>query len=272
MKYIKNFESLRAKSDEKFPFQIPSNFDWGNTNHLNFLMNLKDLPEFKMLKEVLTMDRNPPVKPVMTPDLDGSLKIHSLPLSTFKINSEGAVKYGETPIEPMSSFSPKTWGDLFDFITVYSICRGWIKGGGKVQRATEEFVFEGKQPSDWFMNSIMGTELSWVLVEIAKRRHGESVMRGSQRVCKTLLKGILSLTPSEMQKQDGVLRSCLRVLAGAKDVGGLADSLCEPVKETPSLLAVIEEATPELYDAILKRLGWDRMGPDLLRQLKMGII
>jgi hypothetical protein len=44
----------------------------------------------------------------------------------------------------------------------------------------------------------------------------------------------------------------------------------ETIKD-PSLLSVIEKFDSELHDKVLKGLGWDKMGSDLLRQLKDGI-
>jgi len=51
----------------------------------------------------------------------------------------------------------------------------------------------------------------------------------------------------------------------------ISDSILKVIVESPGSLANIEE-NPELYDYILKKLGWDKMGPDLLRQIKMGIV
>jgi hypothetical protein len=47
--------------------------------------------------------------------------------------------------------------------------------------------------------------------------------------------------------------------------------LLKIVSEDPSLLGTIEEADKSLCDKVIKGLGWDKMGPDLLRQLKYGI-
>jgi len=50
------------------------------------------------------------------------------------------------------------------------------------------------------------------------------------------------------------------------------DEIVEEVAKTPTLLVGIERLDKELYDRVLKTLGWDKMGPDLLRQLKDGIL
>jgi len=50
------------------------------------------------------------------------------------------------------------------------------------------------------------------------------------------------------------------------------DSLVATVSESPTLLKTIEDFDKVLYNKVLKDLGWDKMGPDLLRQLKDGIL
>ena len=50
------------------------------------------------------------------------------------------------------------------------------------------------------------------------------------------------------------------------------DSLVASVSEDPTLLKQIEDFDKVLYNRVLKGLGWDKMGPDLLRQLKDGIL
>ena len=49
------------------------------------------------------------------------------------------------------------------------------------------------------------------------------------------------------------------------------EDLLKMVSEDPTLLETMEKADKNLCDKILKGLGWDKMGPDLLRQLKAGI-
>jgi hypothetical protein len=49
------------------------------------------------------------------------------------------------------------------------------------------------------------------------------------------------------------------------------EEVLKMVSEDPTLLETIEEADKSLYDKVLKGLGWDKMGPDMLRQLKDGI-
>jgi hypothetical protein len=49
------------------------------------------------------------------------------------------------------------------------------------------------------------------------------------------------------------------------------EDLLKMVSEDPTLLETIEKADKSLYDKVLKGLGWDKMGPDILRQLKDGI-
>ena len=43
------------------------------------------------------------------------------------------------------------------------------------------------------------------------------------------------------------------------------------IHKNPQILAKIEVSDKELYNRVLKELGWDKMGPDILRQLKDGI-
>ena len=50
------------------------------------------------------------------------------------------------------------------------------------------------------------------------------------------------------------------------------DIIIEEVSKDPKLLKSIEDFDKNLYARILKDLGWDKMGPDLLRQLKNGIL
>ena len=50
------------------------------------------------------------------------------------------------------------------------------------------------------------------------------------------------------------------------------DSLIVAVSEDPTLLKTIEDFDKVLYNKVLKGLGWDKMGPDLLRQIKDGIL
>ena len=50
------------------------------------------------------------------------------------------------------------------------------------------------------------------------------------------------------------------------------DFLIDAVSEDPTLLKTIENLDKVLYNKVLKGLGWDKMGPDLLRQLKDGIL
>jgi hypothetical protein len=49
------------------------------------------------------------------------------------------------------------------------------------------------------------------------------------------------------------------------------EDILKMVSEDPTLLETIEVADKSLYDKVIKGLGWDKMGPDLLRQLKYGI-
>ena len=50
------------------------------------------------------------------------------------------------------------------------------------------------------------------------------------------------------------------------------EDLVDEVSKNPLLLNSIERFDKVLYEKILKILGWDKMGTDLLRQLKNGII
>jgi hypothetical protein len=50
------------------------------------------------------------------------------------------------------------------------------------------------------------------------------------------------------------------------------EDILKIVSEDPSLLGTIEGVDKSLYNKVLKGLGWDKMGPDLLRQLKDGIL
>ena len=50
------------------------------------------------------------------------------------------------------------------------------------------------------------------------------------------------------------------------------DSLLDAVPNKPTLLKAVEDFDKVMYNKLLKDLGWDKMGPDLLRQLKNGII
>jgi hypothetical protein len=51
----------------------------------------------------------------------------------------------------------------------------------------------------------------------------------------------------------------------------LNDDILDIIRESPEVLSNLEE-NPILYKHALKMLGWDKMGPDLLRQLKDGIL
>ena len=50
------------------------------------------------------------------------------------------------------------------------------------------------------------------------------------------------------------------------------NNITERASKDPKILNFIEKLDPELYRKVLKDLGWDKMGPDLLRQLKDGIL
>ena len=50
------------------------------------------------------------------------------------------------------------------------------------------------------------------------------------------------------------------------------DSLLDVISGSPTLLKAVEDFDKEMYNKILKDLGWDKMGPDLLRQLKNGML
>jgi hypothetical protein len=47
--------------------------------------------------------------------------------------------------------------------------------------------------------------------------------------------------------------------------------IIDRIHKEPKILDFIEKLDPNLYQRTLKELGWDKMGPDLLRQLKAGI-
>jgi hypothetical protein len=51
-----------------------------------------------------------------------------------------------------------------------------------------------------------------------------------------------------------------------------AEEIKNAVSKNPTLLVPLERRNRELYNKVLKELGWDKMGPDLLRQLKDGIL
>ena len=48
--------------------------------------------------------------------------------------------------------------------------------------------------------------------------------------------------------------------------------LLKVVHKNPQTLAKIEGSDKELYDKVLKELGWDKMGPDMLRHIKSELI
>lgn len=50
------------------------------------------------------------------------------------------------------------------------------------------------------------------------------------------------------------------------------DSLLAAVSDDPTFLKTIEYSGKVLYNKLLKDLGWDKMGTDLLRQLKNGFL
>ena len=50
------------------------------------------------------------------------------------------------------------------------------------------------------------------------------------------------------------------------------EDLLKIVSEYPTLLETIEKADKDLYNKVLKGLGWDKMGPDMLRHIKSELI
>jgi hypothetical protein len=44
------------------------------------------------------------------------------------------------------------------------------------------------------------------------------------------------------------------------------------VKEDPTILSKIKELDKDLYDEIIKKLGWDKIGKELLDQIISGLL
>jgi hypothetical protein len=78
-----------------------------------------------------------------------------------------------------------------------------------------------------------------------------------------------NLDKPEFLQQLVASKVLLNLVSGETDTDSILSDL---VKEDPTVLSKLEELDKKLYDRILKNIGWDKMGPDLLRQLKMGLI
>jgi hypothetical protein len=261
MKHIKTFkifESVKSEGSKNFPRLTDDGIGF---------LKLLVLPEMKTMKEVLSHYGS---ETAITTDDDGSIVIYSLSLPTFKIEKDGSLKCGDSSVIPVTSFPIKTWPDLLDFISIYSIKRILYGRGIIVGDELEKFAFEGKPPKKVTLEKMFGERRFWLLKQIAERRGFK--MRGIHDNCVRALEKIFAGTRSDIDKNKSKIILILKELVGFKGLDDLAGTIENSVRKNPQLLGIIEEGNQELYEILLKRIGWDRIGPDLLRQIKSGII
>ena len=258
-KNLKTFALFESRK-ENLPFKLSKG-----------VSKMKDLPEFKTMMDVLYDGKT---RPIMFSEKDGTWKIYSTTYSTITISPEGLIEYNKYEISPVDDIPIETWTDAFDFITFYiimlqlqKVITGWIGTFGR-------FVYKGESIPASIIKKTATAKNFHILLEMAIKKNGKNGIACLEDILK-ISKELLAEEIEKGQVHDKAnqqkIISLLNVLKNSQYADDAVEIVSEAVLKTPSLMGAIENVSKKIYDDVLKKLGWDKMGDDMLRQIKDGI-